>query len=234
MSGRCLRSFTILAFAALLAGCSESWRLDDQAAIELNQPDKRHPITFSERREVLFLELPHMGAGLSSGQQTDVQGFLQRYKREGVNGIRLSTPRSPRAHMAAQRSVADIEGMMVRAGLDPAQLLRSRHRADPQYGETLQIAFRRPVAIAPECGDWSKDLGVDRERLTYNNFGCATQRNFAKMVASSRDIVSPQPESPRASERRSVQWSEYVAGGGSSGGGGGGSDQGSGAKPAIK
>lgn len=220
----------IMVLSGTLVACRNDGRLDNHTAIELNEPEKRHAINFSDRGEQLYIELPHMGASLSPRQVTDVEVFLQRYRREGAGGLRLSTPRSPRAHMAAQRSVADIQLIMERSGIEIGALRRARHPADPEFGETIQLAFQRPVAISPQCGDWSENVGEDRERLSYNNFGCATQRNLAKMVANSRDLMEPQPETARSAERRSVQWSEYVAG--SSGAGGNSSGGAQSATPA--
>ncbi|MFM1813875.1 MAG: hypothetical protein RLZ98_570 [Pseudomonadota bacterium] len=225
---RVLAALAILA-AGGLAGCRDDWRLDNETAVRLNQPEQRHPITFDERQEVLFIELPHMGASLSHRQERDVSEFLHRYRREGGGAIKLSTPHSARGHMAAQRSVAAIEEMAVQTGIEPASLRRGRHRAHPRYGETIQLVYRRPVAVAPICNDWSADVGQDRERIPYNDFGCATQRNLAKMVANSRDLMRPQPETPRSAERRSAHWSEYV-----SGTGGSGDSKSDSAKPQIK
>ena len=39
-----------------------------------------------------------------------------------------------------------------------------------------------------------------------------TERNFANMVANSRDIMAPQEESPASSERRVRTWSKYTSG----------------------
>ena len=220
--GKLLRPSAMVCAVAVVAagglsGCSDGWRLDDHTAVTLNQPEKRHAISFADRREVLYIEMPHMGASLSPRQLGDVQRFLGRYRREGEQGLRLSTPRSARGHMAAQRSVAAIRRLMARSNIPESDLRRGRHRTIPSDGETIQLAFRRPVAVAPQCGDWSENVGEDHERLPYNNFGCATQRNLAKMVANSRDLIVPQPETPRSSERRSIQWSEYVKGGAGSG-----------------
>jgi pilus assembly protein CpaD len=65
--------------------------------------------------------------------------------------------------------------------------------------------------VPPECGDWHRDVGVERNRVPYPQWGCATQRNFAGMVANSRDLQRPQDEDPRSAERRSQTWSKYIA-----------------------
>ena len=74
-----------------------------------------------------------------------------------------------------------------------------------------RLSFETPVAVAPECGHWHRDVGRDRERIHYPEFGCSTQRNLAGMVANARDLQRPQDEQPRSAERRSQIWTRYIA-----------------------
>jgi pilus assembly protein CpaD len=46
----------------------------------------------------------------------------------------------------------------------------------------------------------------------YWNFGCATQRNLAAMVANPSDLVQPRGETPAYSARRSVALEKYRKG----------------------
>lgn len=76
---------------------------------------------------------------------------------------------------------------------------------------------------------------MDRERLPYENFGCASQRNLALTVANARDLQVPQEETPRSSEVRSASWSKYVGGSkGAGGSGASGGDAGGGVSKPIK
>ena len=86
----------------------------------------------------------------------------------------------------------------------------------------IRLAYRRPVAMPPECDKWGENVGRNEPRIPYPNFGCATQRNTAIMIENARDLIEPQEEDPRSSEKRSVMWSGYIGVGGKSDGDGGG------------
>lgn len=207
---RALAGALVLASVLAVAGCREHARIDDMTAGELNDPDKRHPIAFAKRSEALFVEVTQSGDGLSANQQADVWRFLERYKSESTGPLRISAPSSVRGHMAASRSVRDVEAMVADAGIPKGAVESRRTSGVSEYGPALKLAYERPVAVAPECGAWPEDLGRNRERIPYDNFGCATQRNLAMTVANARDLKVPQEEIPRSSERRDVLWTKYI------------------------
>lgn len=213
-------SLAALAAALALGGCRDhEARLDPVAAATLSDPAQRHPIGFSGRTEALYVEVAQDGLGLSDNQTTDVYRFIDRYKTEANGRLRVSAPASVKGHMATSRSLRDIDDVVDRSGIPHDAVERVRSRGPDRYGPAVRLSFERSIAVAPPCGSWPEDLGrVDRERLPYENFGCATQRNLALTVANARDLQVPQEETPRSSEVRSARWSAY-AGGGSSGGG---------------
>lgn len=205
-----------VAMATALGGCRDHEpRLGAAEAAALNDPARRHPIGFSSRTEALYVEVASDGLGLSDNQATDVHRFLDRYRTEASGRLSVSAPASVKGHMATSRSLRDIDAIVERAGLPDGVVERSRTRGGDRYGPAVRLSYERPTAVAPSCGSWPEDMGrVERERLPYENFGCATQRNLAMTVATSRDLQVPQTETPRSSEVRSAAWSKYTGAGG--------------------
>ncbi len=206
-----------LCVVALLAlavtACDEHHRLDNEMAVGLNDPEQRHPIRFSSRGESLDVEVPPGVEGLSPNQHVDVHRFLERFRREARGRLTITAPSAARDKAALAHSLQDIQRHVVDAGID-YRLTRTRAPGPHVDGApAIRLAYRRPVAIGPRCGDWSEDVGRYEERVSYPNWGCATQRNIAVMVDNARDLQEPQAEDPRAGERRSVAWSSYVNGG---------------------
>lgn len=223
-----------LALAALsTAGCREHMRLDDFTAAELNDPNKRHPIAYRGQTEALLVEMGGKGEGLSYDQQADVYRFVKRYRAEANGPITVSAPRSAGAHLAASRSLREIEDALHASGISGRNVRMDRHGdfETGEFGPAIKLAYVRPVAIAPECGQWPEDTGVDRERVRFENYGCAAQRNLALTVANSRDLIRAQGVSPRSGERRDTTWKEYV-GESKEGGGGAAASPPAGAAPA--
>ena len=198
-----------LALGAGLAGggCN---RLDDYMAADLHDPVKRHPIAYSSRSETLFVEIAPGGYGLSANQEADVYRFVERYKAESTGSLRIAAPRTAGAHYAVSGAARQVESIVRMAGIDQGAIETSRYALPPQSAPALKLTYDRPVAVPPECADWGSDLGENRERLPYNDFGCATQRNLALTVANARDLQIPQAETPRSSENRSAAWTKYI------------------------
>lgn len=200
---------SLLLTATALAACRET--IDGPTAALLNDPAKRHPITYAPRNEALLVEVPRGRDGLSPNQVADVQHFLSRYKAEAHGPLSIAAPGQARGALAASRSYRDIEVLVDRAGIPPEAVRHSRGRGTSGEGPVVTLAYDRPVAMGPACGDWPDDLGrVGGERLAHEGFGCATQRNLALTVANARDLQVPQAETPRSGERRSQSWSSYV------------------------
>lgn len=205
------------------AGCREHVRLDDYTAAQLADPEKRHPISYRGQTEALLVEMGGKGEGLSYDQQADVYRFVKRYRAEANGPITLSAPRSAGGHLAASRSLREIEDALRAAGVGGRNLRMARHGdyETEEFGPAIKLAYTRPVAVAPECGQWPDNLGNDRERIHHQNYGCAAQRNLALTVANSRDLQRAQGVTPRSSERRTTTWKDYVGeprpGGSSSG-----------------
>ncbi len=197
--------------STMLAGCMEHARIDGPTAAALSDATKRHPITYAAHNEALYVEVPDGTLGLSGNQATDVIRFLDRYKSETRGALRIAAPSSPRGHMSVSRSLRQIEDIIERAGIPLEAVERDRARGRGDQGPAVKLSYERPVAMPPPCGSWPEDLGrVDREKLPFENFGCATQRNLALTVANARDLQVAQDETPRSSERRSVSWAKYV------------------------
>jgi len=208
--------------AALLSACEDRRRSEDVLAVGLGNPELRHPVDFTATSEVLDVEAPEGAEGLSPNQQVDVYRYLDRYKRESTGRLVITVPGGPRDPASIAHSLKGIQRQVTEAGVD------YRIKRGPRPPNTdvpvIRLAYRRPVVLPPVCDKWDENVGRNEARVHYPNFGCATQRNTAIMIDNARDLIQPQAEDPRASERRSATWSGYVgssAKGEGDGGGGG-------------
>lgn len=200
-----------LATGAAITACEEPRRLSEYTAVSLNDTTQRHPIGFDERREVLHIDVPPGASRLSQNQVADLHRFVVRYKAEGTGRLTVSVSRQARGSIGAAHALDDLGHILHQAEVRPSQVARERHSDAHRSRSMLRLSFAKPVAVAPECGHWHRDIGRERERVFYPEFGCATQRNLAGMVANARDLQRPQDEQPRSAERRSQTWSKYIA-----------------------
>ena len=207
-----LAATIVTAFVGVtLIGCDNNGRLTDREALVLNYAETAHPITFQARVEELTIEIPPHGLGLSQNQYADVYRFVRRFKGESNGHLTISLPGDARLGNSFAHPLEDIRAAIVEAE-GPADKVRKASHSRARGGRgILKLSFTRPIAAPPECGHWPRDVGREHERVPYPEWGCATQRNIAGMVANGRDLQRPQDEDPRSAERRSQVWSKYIA-----------------------
>ena len=81
------------------------------------------------------------------------------------------------------------------------------YRAHGNRLAILRLNYPQVKATAGPCGLWPEDLGPTYdaqhyENREYWNFGCASQRNLAAMVANPADLVQPRAEAPAYEAKR--------------------------------
>jgi len=200
------------AASIVLAACEDRPPpMPDYMGVALNDTEARHPIDFEEKREVLHVDVPPRARGLSHNQLADLHRFVVRYKAEGVGRLSVSVSSQASGDAGAAHAIADLGRVLRDADIAPSRVTRTRHSDAHRSRSMLRLSYAHPRAIAPECGHWHRDIGQEPERVHYPEFGCATQRNLAGMVANARDLQRPQDEQPRSAERRSQTWTKYIA-----------------------
>jgi pilus assembly protein CpaD len=199
-----------VAVSLTLAACDEHHsRLPDYMGVALNDVDARHPIGFVDERNVLNIDTPPRARDISHNQAADMHRFVARYKAEGVGQLSVSVP--GHADAGTSQVLAELGRVLRDVDVAPRRVVRVRHADGNRGRPVVRLSYASPQAVAPECGHWHRDVARDPERVHYPEFGCATQRNLAGMVANSRDLQRPQDEQPRSAERRSQTWSKYIA-----------------------
>lgn len=204
----CKRSVLFVAAAslAITAGACDNARLFTE---ETRSADvkKLHPISAEVQTASLDVATARGGA-LGSDAFLDVTRFVREYRRDGRSMLDIEAPRG------AGRTVDSIRYIAERNGVPPSRM-RHVQRRDGISG--VRLKYERIAAIAPECGDWSEDATSRPEFGPHKNFGCATQRNLANMVAHPTDLMFPQVEGPRQSDNRSKPYRDFSTGAGPQG-----------------
>src|ERR1700754_4622744 len=205
-----VRLALLLAGFAALGGCTHRSQADD--IITGNLPDDyrlRHPIVVQEASKTTEIFVGHARGGLTTAQRADVAGLSQEWLRQGTGAIIIDIPTGTPNAEAAKQTVAEIQGIFASAGI-PARGVNVRpyHPTDPRQFATIRLRYPTIMADAGPCGTWPEDLGPSikdksyYENRDYYNFGCASQRNLAAMVANPADLVQPRAETPAYEAKR--------------------------------
>lgn len=181
----------------------------------LVDPAERNPIMVTQAPTHLAIEVPRGRPGLLPEQRANVVQFVRQFRRESTTGkLVIAAPSGAPNEVDAVNAIGIIRGLARAEGVNPHDLVIEAYtpaEADP--APPLKLSFVRHSAEAPDCGKWPTNLAEDYRNLPYQNFGCATQRNLAAMVANPQDLLGPRAQTTsRPSERRDEVWTKWVKG----------------------
>jgi pilus assembly protein CpaD len=177
----------------------------------------RHPITIRESDRTLEIFIGSNRGSLDPGQRAQVLAFAQTWRREATGGVLIDVPVGSSNERAAADSLREVRSILAATGV-PADgvMLRSYH---PSAGRlaTVRVTYPKITAQVGPCGIWPQDIGPSMNReyfenQQYWNFGCASQRNLASMVANPADLVQPRAETAIDTTRQTTVVDKYRQG----------------------
>jgi pilus assembly protein CpaD len=215
-----LRALCLLgALAGLSTGLGACQQTADVTASVPYDYRLRHPIAVTEANRSIVIFVGHARGGLTGPQRTDVMGLAQTWLREGTGTIVAEVPVSTANARAAAAAYREIRSVLAAGGVpSSAIILRQYHPDDVGTLATIKLSYPKMTATAGPCGLWPEDLGPNldnsgyNENRPYHNFGCASQRNLAAMVANPADLEQPRPETPAYTIRRNAAFEKYRKG----------------------
>lgn len=202
----------------VLIGLSTSACRDEEharvAGWSMIDPAQRHAIRVSREPEQMSLRVSRSSRGLSPQQRAQVVDFAARARAAdaGNTKIVIASPAGSPNEVSSARAVDQIRYLLGQSGIADSSIGLEAYHANGEVRPPVRMAFVRYVAHAPECGYWPSNLARETHNIPYENFGCATQRNFANQVANPGDLVEPRSETERSGERRDKAWENYTQG----------------------
>lgn len=176
------------------SGCDH--RIPDAVHPDFTDPERYHRITVAPERAETVIPA-HDGPLGKADDALATAKVARKFLREGRGPLTIVTTSRAGSRIAQIQSVLDREGV-------PPNRVRVVQRAGAARPGTVLLSYDRIAAIPPACGDWSEDVTYNPEQLPYPNWGCATQRSLASMVANPADLDFPARETPRGSDRRAI------------------------------
>ncbi len=207
-----LTSVLVVTAAALTLGaCKHNEYKGDVAGWTLVDPSQRHPIMVSQEPETLNVSVSSSARGLGPRQRAQIINFAQRSRASdaGNSKMVISVPTGGKNEISSMYAVQDIRKLLTDIGFQQASI--SVETSYDQHGP-IQLSYLRYVAEGPECGNWSHNLTGNKQNIPYANFGCASQRNLAAMVANPADLLGPRTQTERYSDRRNTAFNKYIGG----------------------
>jgi pilus assembly protein CpaD len=212
----CRTGLLAAGLAAALAGCNKTTAMDTTGGIP-NDYRERHPIKVKEGRKSLALFVGPGRGGLSPHQRAEVLAFAQNWKRDATGGVTIERPVGSANERAINDTLKETLSIIVQAGVPNDGIGVRPYQAGGQHTPTLRLNYPLMSAEAGPCGLWPDDLGPSNdpkhfENRQYYNFGCASQRNLASMVANPHDLMQPRSETPVYNAKRTFGMDKWRKG----------------------
>lgn len=172
-----------------------------------------HPIAVDPQVVTLDIESTPEKVALTVGDKAAIEAFVLSFKARGHGLLSISAPDGSPNDLNAVSLVAEIRALVKEVGLSESALGYAAYRASSANDTApVMLSYRRFVASASPCGNWSEDYAFTPDNGRSPNFGCSTQSNFAAVVADPADLLGPRPVDPAYTPRREQIIEDYRAG----------------------
>lgn len=202
--------------AALVCGCTTDQQIAGSPSVPTDYR-LRHPITITEKDRTFQLFIGANRGSLTPPQRAELLAFAQSWKDAATGGVIIDLPVGSSNERSAADALREIELILAVTGVPRQSMAVRNYRVSARTLATVRISYPRIAAQAGPCGLWPKDIGPSFNRDYFENqpswnFGCATQRNLAAMIADPADLVQPRAETPAYTMRRTTVLEKYRLG----------------------
>lgn len=173
------RIFALLALGAMTAGC-----MQDHADLTA----KRNPTLYSVHQPVVqrtdyVMDLSVAGNGLASGEDERLSAWFDSL--DIGYGDRIFVDQSVYQDSAAREDIARVAGSYGLLLSESAPVT-----AGAAQPGSVRVVVSRASASVPTCPDWAYAKLPENPNTTDSNYGCATNKNLAAMIADPNDLVA--------------------------------------------
>jgi pilus assembly protein CpaD len=198
-----------LALAFALSACGGfNGRQDAELGVSYT-----HPISVTVDDTTLTVPASRERSGLSDEDRKAIADFAGAYKERGHGPLTVSTPSGSPNTTSAMNVLVDVRDALSESGIPADKISYVPYTAAAKDGDApVILSYKRYVAKASPCGDWSMDYDYDPSNGLPPNFGCASQNNLAAMVADPADLVQPRTMTPADADRRQTVFEKYRQG----------------------
>ncbi len=203
--------------AALGSGCASYDRNHYVAGAMPEDYRSRHPIVVRQDETAEDIVVSPNARELSYRDRAVALSFASRFKQSGAGQMAILVPTGSANEIAARHVARQIVVVLAERGIATSRVsLQNYSAAGHGDAATIRMVYEGIIAEVPsQCGVWDDDILDTAENRNYNNFGCATQKNLAAMVANPADLLAPRGESEIDATRRTTvinDWREDGSG----------------------
>jgi len=188
---------------ATISGCANVSKRHFTVGTPSDDFRVRHPIVISEKEQTMDIPIAAGSKGLPRPEKSAITGFLAQFKGSASRSISVLVPSGSSNERAARQAAKQIVGIIQKNEIGRNRIILTAYQAT-EYGSSapIRLSYQAIQASVDGCGQWPADLAADSENRNYQNFGCASQKNLAALVANPSDLLGPRGSTPIDAERR--------------------------------
>ncbi|WP_017932216.1 CpaD family pilus assembly lipoprotein [Robiginitomaculum antarcticum] len=174
--------------------------------------DELHKVRVAETIERMEIYVRPGGMMLSARDRAALSKFIDGFAQSGgAGGLYINIPNTALGTPAAGQAQAEVQNMMLGAGLGGAPVQTGQYQARSGGDAPIVLSYRRLTTMPMDC-TVSTDLMKTYNNQAPYNFGCSAQSNFAVMVNDPTQILDGYGEDPAIAARRTAGVEAYVTG----------------------
>ncbi|WP_316858830.1 CpaD family pilus assembly protein [uncultured Cohaesibacter sp.] len=208
-SASIVRITAVISCALLLVACKSTKQITG------SYPDDyrlRHPITLQQSARVIDIPVGIHSVKLTPSSQSAISAFAREFKIENATAVQIMVPAGAKNEASAHKMAREVRLHLLRDGLHEGQIDTVAYTATDAEDAPIRLAYPRVVATSPACEVHPDTRLQAIKNVSSYNFGCASQQNFAAMVANPEDLIQPRGWEPRDSMRRTTVTEHYRSG----------------------
>ncbi|WP_177176800.1 CpaD family pilus assembly protein [Faunimonas pinastri] len=202
----------LVAAGGLLSGCQTDAPATNQALFDQDYA-RRHPVVLSNEPETLDVPVGMNAGALSAQLRAPIRDYARAYRREGTGALNIQVPTGAANDIAAAEMGKSIHYALIDMGVPRTAIRIAPYPVDdPAKLGVLRLSYLKLKAMTPQCGIWPDDMVAHSDNRDTYDLGCASQNNFAAMVADPADLVRPRPVQAADGARRAAVITDYEKG----------------------
>lgn len=203
VTARIVSMMLICFSAASLAGCSQDFASVDDVYVP-RATDERFPIEVVDMP--VKLSVSAESGKLRPQDVNRLSAFANAARAGRTSPVSVTYPAgSARARAVSQQAAS----VLIQQGVPRSKIHTVSYKGK---SDIVSLSFTRRVAATKECGDWSKNLGVNNDNEPGPDFGCALQNNLAAMASNPEDFERPRAIGPTQASGQMTAMENYNTG----------------------
>ncbi|MES2907421.1 MAG: CpaD family pilus assembly protein [Pseudomonadota bacterium] len=176
--------------------------------------ESRHPVELTASTASTVVNLSVAGAKINGLERQQIESFGRAFRVDGEGAMAIGIPVGAPNERQAANLARDARQILIAQGLPTRSIVYRPYKAGPgTEAPPMLLSYRRLRANVPNSCGAIENLDIDWKNQQWQDFGCASQNNFAAQLAEPNDLMGPRPMDNPSAARRAKTLQDYTSNG---------------------